>query len=272
MRIITCTSFNHIQLLSPITSHCAYQKWHLHLKQCCHFWPNKNKFTSQSCIIQKFVTSNATQAKEMNYHNWQPIDQFLHLTIEIFGCSHKHANVFLHDCGNAIWSLKVPEGLHISTLVTFLCQKISITLQRMQVSSILNWAVVVGLAISWLPSLQNTPPITTVDLLQVISFWHINMVNLLQAIDYGHGEIFTPTLNQLDVLSLLPFPSFFSFVHFPNLRRVFLIKVYKTLMISMFLLSIILAHWWNFLSTYWCKHSKTYTIKGRNMYVGNWLW
>jgi hypothetical protein len=68
------------------------------------------------------------------------------------------------------------------------------------------------------------------------------MVNLLQAIDYGHGEIFTPTLNQLDVLSLLPFPSFFSFVHFPNLRRVFLIKVYKTLMISMFLLSIILAH------------------------------
>jgi hypothetical protein len=76
----------------------------------------------------------------------------------------------------------------------------------MQVSSILSRAVVVGLATSRLPPLQNTPPITTADLLQTIGFWHINMVDLPQAVDYGHGEIFIATLSKLDVMSLLPFP------------------------------------------------------------------
>jgi hypothetical protein len=36
------------------------------------------------------------------------------------------------------------------------------------------------------------------------------MANLGQAVKYGHGKIFTTTLNQLDVLSLLPFPLFYS--------------------------------------------------------------
>jgi hypothetical protein len=31
-----------------------------------------------------------------------PTYQFLPLTIDVFGCLHKHANVFLHDCANAI--------------------------------------------------------------------------------------------------------------------------------------------------------------------------
>jgi hypothetical protein len=78
--------------------------------------------------------------------------------------------VFLHDYANAIWSLKGIEGLHLYTLVTFLLQKVLITLQKMQVSSILNRVIAIGLATSQLPPLQNTPPITTVDLLQVISF------------------------------------------------------------------------------------------------------
>jgi hypothetical protein len=78
--------------------------------------------------------------------------------------------VCLHDYGNAIWSLKGPKSPHLSTLVIFLHQKISITLQRMQLSSILSWAVVVGLAISQLPPLQNTPPITIANLLQVVDF------------------------------------------------------------------------------------------------------
>jgi hypothetical protein len=90
---------------------------------------------------------------------------FLFLTIELFGCLHKHVDVFLHDYATAIWSLKGPEGLHLSTLVIFLCQKISITLQRMQASFILNWAVTIGLTTSQLPPFQNTPPITIVDLL-----------------------------------------------------------------------------------------------------------
>jgi len=35
-----------------------------------------------------------------------PIGQFLPLTIEVFGCLNKQANVFLHDCANAMWNLK----------------------------------------------------------------------------------------------------------------------------------------------------------------------
>jgi hypothetical protein len=90
---------------------------------------------------------------------------FLLLAIEVFGCLHKHADVFLHNCANAIWSLKGLEGLHLSTLVIFLRQKISITLQRMQVSYILNRAIVVSLTTSQLPPFQNTPPISMANLL-----------------------------------------------------------------------------------------------------------
>jgi hypothetical protein len=99
-----------------------------------------------------------------------PTDQFLPIAIEVFGCLHKHVDVFLHDCAIAIWSLKRLEGVHIFTLVIFLCQKISITLRRMQVSSILSWVVVIGLATLQLPPLQDTPPITMTDILQAVGF------------------------------------------------------------------------------------------------------
>jgi hypothetical protein len=122
------------------------------------------------CASQGFVPSNATQAKEKSYHNRHPTNQFFPLTIETFGCLQKHANVFLHDYANAIWSLKGTKGLHLSTLVTFLRQKFLITLQRMQASSISNEAIAIGLITSQLPPLQNTPPITITDLLQVVSF------------------------------------------------------------------------------------------------------
>ncbi len=92
--------------------------------------------------------SCAIQAKERSYHNRHPTNQILPLTIEVFGCLHKHANVFLYDYANPIWSLKGTKNPHLSTLVTFLHQKISITLQRMQVFSILSRTIVVGLATS----------------------------------------------------------------------------------------------------------------------------
>jgi hypothetical protein len=111
------------------------------------------------------AASNTAQAKEKNYCNQHPTDQFLPLAIEVFGCLHKHANVFLHDCANAIWSLKGLKGLHIFTLVIFHCQIVSITLQRMQVSSILSRVIAIGLVISRLPPLQDTSPITMADLL-----------------------------------------------------------------------------------------------------------
>ncbi len=98
----------------------------------------------QSCTIQRF-TSNATQAKKKSYHNQQPTDQFFLLAIEIFGCLHKQANVLLHNYANIIWSLKRPKGPPLSILVIFLHKNKSITLQRMQSSSILNGVLTVNL-------------------------------------------------------------------------------------------------------------------------------
>jgi hypothetical protein len=42
-----------------------------------------------SHTTQGFVASNVAQAKERSYHNRHPIDQFLPLVVEIFGCLHK---------------------------------------------------------------------------------------------------------------------------------------------------------------------------------------
>ncbi len=67
----------------------------------------------RSCAIQGFARSNAAQAKERNYHNQHPTNQFLPLAIEVFGCLHKHVDVFLHDCANAIWSLKRTKSPHL---------------------------------------------------------------------------------------------------------------------------------------------------------------
>ncbi len=57
--------------------------------------------------LAKFIVSNVTQVKERSYYNQHDINQFiLSLTIEIFRCLHKHANVLLHDYANAIWGFK----------------------------------------------------------------------------------------------------------------------------------------------------------------------
>jgi hypothetical protein len=50
--------------------------------------PTHADLLSQSCTIQGFTTFDATQAKERSYHNQHPTNQFLPLTIEIFGCLH----------------------------------------------------------------------------------------------------------------------------------------------------------------------------------------
>ncbi len=130
--------------------------------------PTRAYLLPQSYAIQGFATSNAAKAKERSYCNRHPINQFLSLAIEVFGYLHKYADVFLHDCANATWSLKGTKCPHLSTLVTFFHQKVSITLQRMQASFILNQVVVVGLVLSQLPPCQDTPPITMADLLQVV--------------------------------------------------------------------------------------------------------
>jgi hypothetical protein len=93
--------------------------------------PMQANLLPRSCATQGFVAFDVVQSKERSHYNRHPIEQFLPLTIEVFGCLHKQANVFLHDYANAIWNLKRVEGLSLSILVTFLQQKISTTLQRM---------------------------------------------------------------------------------------------------------------------------------------------
>jgi hypothetical protein len=48
----------------------------------------------QYCVTQGFIAFNATQAKKWNYHDRHPVDQFLPLAIQVFGCLHKQVNVF----------------------------------------------------------------------------------------------------------------------------------------------------------------------------------
>jgi len=73
--------------------------------------PTHVNLFSQSFTTQGFTTSNATQVREKSFHDQHTTNQFLPLTIEILGCLHKQANVFLHDCANVIWSFKGLEGL-----------------------------------------------------------------------------------------------------------------------------------------------------------------
>ncbi len=73
--------------------------------------PTRTNLFPWSCATQRFVAFDATQAKEKSYHNQHPTDQFLPLSIEVFECLHKQVNVFLHNCANAIWSLKGQRAL-----------------------------------------------------------------------------------------------------------------------------------------------------------------
>ncbi len=169
-----------------------------------------------SCATQGFVTS------EQNYCNWHLTNQFLPLILEVFGCLHKQVDVVLHNCAHIVWSLKGPKGPFLSVLVTFFRKKNSITLQRLQASSILHQAVAIGPVTSWLPPLHDTSPISIIDLLQVVDFlygkiWLTYYKWLVFDMDRFWDLIWT---------NLMPckFSFFISypFVHFPNLRRVYL--------------------------------------------------
>jgi hypothetical protein len=113
--------------------------------------------------IQRFVASNVAQAPKRRYCDQHPINQFLPLVIEVFGYLHKQADVFYTIMPTHL-ELEMPEGLHLSVLVTFLHQKVSVELQRMQTSSILSWMIAIGLIISHLPPLHDTLPIIMANL------------------------------------------------------------------------------------------------------------
>jgi hypothetical protein len=76
-----------------------------------------------SYIAQIFATFKAIQTKERSYCDQHPINHFLSLAINVFGCLDKQANVFLHNCANAMWNFKGSEGLLIFVLVIFFCKK-----------------------------------------------------------------------------------------------------------------------------------------------------
>jgi hypothetical protein len=48
----------------------------------------------RSCASQGFATFYGVQAQQKSYRNQHLIDQFLPLAIEVFGCLHKHVDVF----------------------------------------------------------------------------------------------------------------------------------------------------------------------------------
>jgi len=48
--------------------------------------PTQADLLPQSCATQGLIALDATQAKERNYRNLHPTNQFLHLGIEVFGC------------------------------------------------------------------------------------------------------------------------------------------------------------------------------------------
>ncbi len=64
----------------------------------------------QSYTTQRFVVYEVTQAKEKNYRNWHPTNHFLPLAILVFRYLNKQVDVFLHNCANAMWNFKEPEG------------------------------------------------------------------------------------------------------------------------------------------------------------------
>jgi hypothetical protein len=43
----------------------------------------------RSYATQRFVVSNVVQTKKRSYCEWNPIDQFFPLVVEVFGCLHK---------------------------------------------------------------------------------------------------------------------------------------------------------------------------------------
>jgi hypothetical protein len=114
VKIITCTSIKHVQLLLLMNQHCAYQRWHSPFSQGCHCWPNTSRFTflilchTRICCL--WCGSNQrTKLSQLTFYRSIPP-----LTMEVFGCLHKHVDVFLHKCANAIWSLKGQEGSYLS--------------------------------------------------------------------------------------------------------------------------------------------------------------
>ncbi len=121
---ITCVSFNHIQLLSSMNWHCAYQRWHSHLNQCCHYWPNTSKFTSpilhNSNIYHFWCSSSQRKGLLQPTPHWL-ILPFSNWIIWLLTQTCQCVFILLCQCHS---ELKRAKGPHLSTLVIFLVKKL----------------------------------------------------------------------------------------------------------------------------------------------------
>jgi hypothetical protein len=111
------------------------------------------------------VASLATQVKKIFYYNCYLTDVFFPLAIEIFLCFHQHANNFLHRCVNMVWTVKGNKNLLLSMLCSFYKQRVSIELQKTQVTTISKQAFTIGEGFSRLGVLLGLLPFSLIDML-----------------------------------------------------------------------------------------------------------
>jgi hypothetical protein len=127
--------------------------------------PTLANFFLWSCTTKGFVTSNVAQTEKRNYHNQHLTNQFLPLIIEVFGGYTNKLMCFYKIVLMPFGAPKGQTGSFFLSWLFFFVKKFSIMLQRMQASTIISWAIVVGLVISHLPPLHDTPPIAMTNLL-----------------------------------------------------------------------------------------------------------
>lgn len=114
-------------------------------------------------IILRAAILVMDHAKGMFYYNQHPHDRFLLLIMEVFGYLHQQAKTFLFQCANMVPLVKSNICLLLLVLWAFYRQKVVVTLQRTQASSILRWTGVTNKASSKLEVIWRFFPLFLFD-------------------------------------------------------------------------------------------------------------
>lgn len=159
-------------------------------------------------------------AKGMFYYNQHPHDRFLLLIMEAFGYLHQQAKTFLFQCANMVPLVKSNICLLLLVLWAFYRQKVAVTLQRTQASSILRWIGVTNKTSSKLEVIWIFFPLFLFDLLYVIgegfgiwiwigAFTSLLLSNVISGLDVGPLFVFFPFLSGLVFFFIQFFNSYF---------------------------------------------------------------
>jgi hypothetical protein len=123
--------------------------------------PTHVNLISQVAYSWGMVITIATQAKFVSHWDRHPKDDFIPIAIEIFICLYQQADDFLHQCANMMWSTIGFGGPPLSIICSFYRQRVLVDLQRIQVTTILRWAIMaIGKTFSKLGVLLGFPPIS----------------------------------------------------------------------------------------------------------------